>query len=108
MSRNRWRDKLATIGRGAHTSLSATRVRLDGDGASVEFSNGRTISLPPAWFQRPGDGVDEQSATASGGLRWEVAGDDISVVSLLEGLSDLSAGKEISGRAGIRITLLKK
>jgi hypothetical protein len=109
MRSNRWRDKLALHGSGASTSLSATRVRLDGDGASVEFSNGRTVSLPPAWFQQPGTHGNEHNEQASaGGLRWEVAGDDISVASLLEGLSDLSAGKDTSDHPGIHIALLSK
>jgi Protein of unknown function (DUF2442) len=111
MSRSRQNFKPAPRIEPSISSLSATRVRLDEDGAWVEFDNGRIIRMPPAWFQPAGDDGAEpcENPLPSGSeLHWEVVGDDISVVSLLAGLSALSAGKGNTDSAGVRIALRAK
>jgi len=111
MSRSQHFVKPAPRIQGSISSLSATRVRLDDDGAWVEFDNGRIVRMPPAWFQpASGDGaaLGGELPVSSRELHWEVVGDDISVVSLLAGLSDLSAGKDRSGPPGVRISLRTK
>jgi Protein of unknown function (DUF2442) len=68
----------------------AVRVGVDEDALSVELSDGRTISVPLAWFPRLLHGTAEERnqwrMIAGGrGLHWPELDEDISVENLLAG-----------------------
>jgi Protein of unknown function (DUF2442) len=74
-------------------SISASSVRCDDDTLSVDLVDGRTLSVPLAWFPRLLRATPEQRAavriSASGrGLHWEALDEDISVEGLLAGRGD--------------------
>jgi hypothetical protein len=63
----------------------------------VDLSDGRTIGVPLAWFPRLLRGTEEQRQqvrVSSRGLHWPELDEDISVVGLLAGLGDQSAGNK--------------
>ena len=79
-----------------NSSVKATRVHFDQDSLWVELSDGRTISVPLAWFPRLLHSTAEQRERvriSSRGLHWEALDEDISIAGLLAGLGDRGASK---------------
>jgi Protein of unknown function (DUF2442) len=71
-------------------SSAALRVALTDDALIVELSDGRTISVPLAWFPRLMHGTPAERSSyvliADGeGIHWSDLDEDISVDSLLAG-----------------------
>ena len=69
---------------------TATRARLSDDTLSVDLSDGRTISVPVAWYPRLSHGTskerDHWRLIGSGhGIHWPDLDEDISVENLLAG-----------------------
>lgn len=69
---------------------TATRVSVTDDALTVDLSDGRTISVPLAWFPRLLHGTESERAnwTLIGqgeGIHWPDLDEDISVESLLAG-----------------------
>lgn len=69
---------------------SAVQVVVNDDALSVELSDGRTISVPLAWFPRLSHATLEERNTwrliAGGrGLHWSELDEDVSVENLLMG-----------------------
>ncbi|MEX0718473.1 MAG: DUF2442 domain-containing protein [Planctomycetaceae bacterium] len=65
-------------------------VRIDDDSLSVELADGRTISVPLAWFPRMAHGTPEERADwrligGGRGIHWPALDEDISVDNLLAG-----------------------
>jgi hypothetical protein len=80
-----------------NSSVKATRVHFDQDSLWVELSDGRTISVPLAWFPRLLHSTAEQRERvriSSRGLHWEALDEDISIAGLLAGESDLTQGRQ--------------
>jgi len=74
-------------------NTSPKSVRFDEDNLWVCLSDGRTISVPLAWFPRLLDATAEQRSTvvlSQSGLHWEALDEDISVAGLLAGQPDLT------------------
>ena len=74
-------------------NTSPKSVRFDEDNLWVCLSDGRTISVPLAWFPRLLDATPEQRAMvelSQSGLHWEALDEDISVAGLLAGQPDLT------------------
>jgi len=72
-------------------------VHFDQDSLWVELSDGRTISVPLAWFPRLLHSTAEQRERvriSSRGLHWEALDEDISIAGLLAGESDLTQGRQ--------------
>src|SRR3989338_8681938 len=68
----------------------AQSVSVTGDTLSVDLSDGRTISVPLAWYPRLLHATTEERTTwrliANGrGIHWEAIDEDISVEGLLAG-----------------------
>jgi hypothetical protein len=75
-------------------SISAERVTFDEDSMHVDLSDGRTLSIPLAWFPRLVHATPEQRAAVeigAYGLYWEALDEDISVEGLLAGRGDVTA-----------------
>lgn len=73
------------------SSVKASSVRFDQDSMWVELSDGRTLSVPLAWFPRLLHGSAEQReqvTISSRGLHWEELDEDISIAGLLAGRGD--------------------
>ncbi len=71
---------------------SATKARVNDETLSVDLSDGRTISVPIAWFPRLSHGTSEERnhwrLTGNGrGIHWPALDEDISVENLLAGKS---------------------
>jgi hypothetical protein len=69
---------------------SALRVGVNDDALFVELSDGRTISVPLAWFPRLSHGTSEERSKwrliAGGrGIHWSELDKDISIENLLAG-----------------------
>ncbi|MGC1503789.1 MAG: DUF2442 domain-containing protein [Sulfitobacter sp.] len=67
-------------------SISATDVRFDADTTWVSLEDGRTLSVPLAWFPRlMGASPAQRDAVevTAFGLHWEALDEDISVPALL-------------------------
>ncbi len=69
---------------------TATRVQVSDDTLSVDLSDGRTISVPIAWYPRLSHGTAEQRnhyrLIGNGrGIHWPNFDEDISVENLLAG-----------------------
>ena len=69
---------------------TATRAQLSDDTLSVDLSDGRTISVPVAWYPRLSHGTSEERnhwrLIGNGrGIHWPDVDEDISVENLLEG-----------------------
>jgi len=74
-----------------NSSVRATRVHFDPDSMWVDLSDGRTISVPLAWFPRllhSSAEQREQVRISSRGLHWEALDEDISITGLLAGYGD--------------------
>jgi hypothetical protein len=70
--------------------LLAVAVRCDEHSLTVDLSDGRTISVPLAWFPRLFDATPEQRADyeligRGQGIHWESIDEDLSVAGLLRG-----------------------
>ena len=69
---------------------TAARVHVGEDTLSVELTDGRTISVPVAWYPRLSHGSDEQRnqwrLIGNGrGIHWPDLDEDVSVENLLAG-----------------------
>jgi hypothetical protein len=69
---------------------SAVQIQVNDDALSVELSDGRTISVPLAWFPRLAHGTADERQKwrliANGrGIHWTDLDEDISVENLLSG-----------------------
>jgi hypothetical protein len=68
----------------------ATNVVVTDDTLTVDFSDGRTISVPLAWYPRLAHGTPEERAKwrllgRGEGIHWPQLDDDISVEGLIAG-----------------------
>lgn len=68
----------------------ASRIRLGDDALSVELTDGRTISVPIAWFPRLLHGTSDERDNCrligdGRGIHWPELDEDISVENLLAG-----------------------
>jgi hypothetical protein len=86
---------------------AASSVRVDGLELAVDLADGRTITVPVAWFPRLAHGSEAERANwrligRGQGIHWPDLDEDISVESLLSGRrsgeSDGSLKKWIEGR----------
>ena len=71
-------------------SASATHVSVTDDTLTVEISDGRTISVPLAWYPRLSSATPEERNTwrllgQGRGIHWPDLDEDISVENLLAG-----------------------
>ncbi|HEY4085089.1 MAG TPA: DUF2442 domain-containing protein [Bryobacteraceae bacterium] len=89
------------------TGASALSVRVTDLDLSVDLSDGRTITVPVAWFPRVAMGTQRERENWSligrgHGIHWVDLDEDVSVESLLTGQrsreSDRSLKKWIEGR----------
>lgn len=74
-------------------TTSPKAVGFDDDTLRVSLSDGRTITVPLAWFPRLLEATPDQRAVvelSKGGLHWDALDEDISVAGLLAGQPDLS------------------
>ena len=74
-------------------STSARSVRFDDSSMWVDFSDGRVIAVPLAWFPRLLDATPqqrEQVEFSPQGLHWDELDEDISIAGLLAGTGDLT------------------
>jgi hypothetical protein len=79
-------------------STSAKSVRFDDNSMWVELADGRTLSVPLAWFPRlmHASAQDRAQVTLSSrGLHWEVLDEDIAVDGLLAGVGDLTQARQV-------------
>lgn len=77
-------------------STSARSVRCDADNLWVDLDDGRTLSVPLAWFPRLLAATPEQRnrfELSPMGIHWEELDEDISVDGLLAGHGDLTHPK---------------
>ena len=85
-----------------NSSVRAKSVRFDEDSLWVELSDGRTLSVPLAWFPRLLRGSPEQRAAVSistRGLHWDELDEDISLEGLLAGRGDQTRPRKSVGAA---------
>jgi|GEM_PF-260009 len=78
-------------------TVSANRVHFDKDTMIVDLTDGRTLSVPLAWFPRLLHATPDQRARVELsriGLHWEELDEDISVAGLLAGLGDITKRTE--------------
>jgi Protein of unknown function (DUF2442) len=71
-------------------SVTATRAEVSDDTLTVELSDGRTISVPLAWYPRLLHGTTEERGHwrligQGDGLHWSELDEDVSVENLLAG-----------------------
>ena len=69
---------------------SAQDVRVTSDTLSVDLSDGRSISVPLAWFPRLSHATDQERARwrligRGQGIHWDDLDEDVSVAGLLAG-----------------------
>jgi hypothetical protein len=72
---------------------SAKSVRFDESSMWVELTDGRTLSIPLAWFPRLLHATPEQRQgfeLSIDGIHWEELDEDISVDGLLAGRGDMT------------------
>ena len=75
------------------TSTSAKSVRFDDGNMWVDLHDGRTLSVPLAWFPRllHAQACERLKFEISPkGLHWESLDEDISIAGLLAGVGDLT------------------
>jgi hypothetical protein len=73
--------------------ISAKSVRFDESSMWVELTDGRTLSIPLAWFPRLLHATPEQRQRfelSIDGIHWEELDEDISVDGLLAGRGDMT------------------
>ena len=74
-------------------NTSARSVRFDDNSMWVDFSDGRILAVPLAWFPRLLHAASEQRlqfAITQNGLHWDELNEDISIAGLLSGTGDLT------------------
>ncbi len=74
-----------------NTLVKATKVWFDADSLWVDLSDGRTLSVPLAWFPkllRASQAERETATISTRGLHWEDLDEDISIEGLLAGRGD--------------------
>ncbi|MGD0564458.1 MAG: DUF2442 domain-containing protein [Roseiarcus sp.] len=84
------------------SSVRAKSVRFDEDSFWVELSDGRTLSVPLAWFPRLLRASPEQReavSISSRGLHWDELDEDISIEGLLAGRGDQTRPRKSVGAA---------
>jgi hypothetical protein len=69
---------------------TATNVQVNDDSVCVDLSDGRTISVPVAWYPRLSHGTSEERGHwrligNGGGIHWPDLDEDVSVENLLAG-----------------------
>lgn len=72
-------------------NISAKSVHFDEDSLWVDLEDGRTLSVPLAWFPRLLNATPQQRSRCemtAGGLHWDELDEDISVERLLFGRGD--------------------
>ncbi len=80
-------------------SISAISVRFDPDAMILELSDGRTLSVPLAWFPKLLRATPlqlEQVEISRLGLHWENLDEDISVEGLLLGKKDQTSHHNVA------------
>ncbi len=78
-------------------TISATAVEFDDNSMRVDLSDGRSLSVPLAWFPRLLNATPAQRAKfviSRQGMHWEELDEDISVAGLLAGRGDLTRQSE--------------
>jgi hypothetical protein len=78
-------------------TVSANRVHFDKDTMTVDLTDGRTLSVPLAWFPRLLRATPAQRAQVElsrVGLHWQELDEDISVAGLLAGRGDITERTE--------------
>jgi len=83
-----------------HTATLATSIEVSDDTLTVQLSDGRTISVPLAWYPRLLHATnDERSDTkliANGrGIHWPALDEDISVDNLLNGQPSMESQQSL-------------
>jgi hypothetical protein len=79
-----------------NTLVKATKVWCDEDSLWVDLSDGRTLSVPLAWFPKLLQATPterEQVTISTRGLHWESLDEDVSVEGLLAGRGDQTRPK---------------
>ena len=74
-----------------NTLVKATKVWFDADSLWVDLSDGRTLSVPLAWFPKlllASPAELELVTISTRGLHWEDLDEDISIEGLLAGRGD--------------------
>lgn len=82
--------------------VRAKSIRFDEDSFWVELSDGRTLSVPLAWFPRLLRASPEQReavSLSSRGLHWDELDEDISIEGLLAGRGDQTRPRKSIGAA---------
>jgi hypothetical protein len=85
-----------------NASVRAKSVRFDDDSFWVELSDGRTLSVPLAWFPRLLSASAEQREAvtmSTRGLHWDELDEDISIEGLLAGRGDQTRQRKSVGAA---------
>jgi Protein of unknown function (DUF2442) len=80
-------------------NISPKAVRFDENSMWVELSDGRTISVPLAWFPRllrASPAQRNNFELSFNGLHWSDLDEDISVSGLLAGRGDLTTSRTIA------------
>jgi Protein of unknown function (DUF2442) len=78
-------------------TISATAVRFDEHTMWVDLTDGRTLGVPLAWFPRllqASPDARTRVEISRVGLHWEDLDEDISIVGLLAGRSDMTRQSE--------------
>lgn len=78
-------------------TISATKVRFDDNAMWVDFTDGRTLGVPLAWFPRLLNATPaqrERVELSRTGLHWEELDEDISIAGLLAGHGDMTKQTE--------------
>jgi Protein of unknown function (DUF2442) len=91
-------------------SIHATSVEVSDDTLTVQLSDGRTISVPVAWYPRLVHGTtDERNATkliANGrGIHWPALDEDISIDNLLNGQPSMESQQSLKKWLAMRSNL---
>ena len=94
-------------------TVSASRVQFDKDTMTVDLTDGRTVSVPLAWFPRLLRATPAQRAQVElsrVGLHWEELDEDISIAGLLAGRGDITKRTEAEPitRQAARAVVLKE
>jgi hypothetical protein len=80
---------------------NAEEVSVTADTLSVDLSDGRTVSVPLAWFPRLLHGSDEERGNwrliGNGeGIHWEALDEDISIESLIAGRPSMESEESLA------------
>ncbi len=79
----------------------ATAVRLTGDTLAVELADGRTVSVPLAWYPRlmqgsPAERAHHRLIGEGEGIHWPDLDEDISVENILSGRASGESAKSFA------------